>query len=94
MISSNLYKNLDKQLDKLREYIKATYSEHYTSEDNNIQTIDFIESLGTSTTTFRDNAIKYLARYGKKNGKNEKDLLKVLHYTLLMLETNHSSPEK
>ena len=31
------------------------------------------------------NAIKYLARYGKKNGKNRKDLLKAVHYVILLM---------
>jgi hypothetical protein len=31
------------------------------------------------------NAIKYLARYGKKGGKNRKDLLKALHYAILLM---------
>ena len=31
------------------------------------------------------NVIKYAQRYGKKDGYNRKDLLKVLHYTLMAL---------
>ena len=33
------------------------------------------------------NAIKYLARYGKKNGKNRKDLLKAIHYIVLLMSS-------
>ena len=33
------------------------------------------------------NAIKYLARYGKKNGKNRKDLLKAVHYVILLMSS-------
>ena len=29
--------------------------------------------------------MKYLARYGKKDGKNRKDLLKAMHYIILMM---------
>ena len=36
-------------------------------------------------TTSRDTAIKYLARYGKKGGKNRKDIMKAMHYCVLML---------
>jgi hypothetical protein len=32
----------------------------------------------------RANAIKYLYRFGDKEGKNKKDLLKALHYTILL----------
>jgi hypothetical protein len=43
------------------------------------------ESLGSAETTCRDTAIKYLARYGKKDGRNRKDLLKAIHYIVLMM---------
>ena len=29
--------------------------------------------------------MKYAQRYGKKNGKNRKDLLKVIHYGIMAL---------
>jgi hypothetical protein len=29
--------------------------------------------------------VKYAMRYGKKEGKNKKDLLKIIHYTILAL---------
>ncbi len=32
-----------------------------------------------------DTTIKYLMRYGKKSGKNRKDLLKAAHYIVLAL---------
>jgi hypothetical protein len=31
------------------------------------------------------NIIKYCQRYGKKEGKNRKDLLKVVHYAIMAL---------
>jgi hypothetical protein len=33
------------------------------------------------------NAIKYLCRYGKKSGKNRKDLLKAIHYIVLLMSS-------
>ena len=33
------------------------------------------------------NAIKYLCRYGKKDGKNRKDLLKAIHYIVLLMSS-------
>ena len=30
-------------------------------------------------------AIKYLMRFGKKDGKNKKDLLKAIHYIILLM---------
>lgn len=69
---------------KIREYINGTYGQHYVG-NGDIQTVDFWESLGSLETTCRDTAIKYLARYGKKGGRNEKDLLKAVHYIILMM---------
>ena len=74
-------------IDELKKYIDGTYSEHYVGEDN-IQAIDVWKSLGSLETSARDTAIKYLMRYGKKEGKNRKDLLKALHYIILMLTQN------
>ena len=34
---------------------------------------------------FLGNVLKYTQRYGKKDGHNRKDLLKILHYALLAL---------
>lgn len=71
-------------LGKIRDYINSTYGQHYVG-NGDIQTVDFWESLGSLETTCRDTAIKYLARYGKKGGRNEKDLLKAVHYIILMM---------
>src|SRR5689334_3193177 len=77
-------KNEGNLVNELREYLRGTYGEHYATNDG-IQTIDVWESLGSLETTARDSALKYLMRYGKKDGKNRKDLLKTLHYVILMI---------
>jgi hypothetical protein len=74
----------DKAMAALKEYLDGTYDQHYVG-DGDVQTVDFWRSLGSLDTTARDTAIKYLARYGKKAGKNRKDLLKTLHYVILMM---------
>ena len=74
----------DKALEVIAEYINGTYGQHYVG-NGEIQTVDFWKSLGSLDTTARDTAIKYLARYGKKDGKNRKDLLKAIHYIILMM---------
>lgn len=80
-----MYKyNEDQILRDLRDYVDSTYGQHYVG-NKDIQTVDFWESLGSLDTTARDTAIKYLARYGKKAGRNRKDLLKAAHYIMLML---------
>ena len=76
--------NEDKAIAAFRKYIDGTYGQHYVG-DGDVQTVDFWRSLGSLETTSRDTAIKYLARYGKKGGKNRKDLLKTMHYCVLML---------
>lgn len=80
----------DESLAKVQAYIDGTYGQHYVG-NGDIQTVDFWESLGSLETTARDTAIKYLARYGKKGGRNEKDLLKAIHYIILMM---YSKPEE
>jgi hypothetical protein len=44
-----------------------------------------LRHLGIDKDFCQANAIKYLARYGKKNGKNRKDLLKAIHYIVLLM---------
>jgi hypothetical protein len=72
-------------LKEVESYLKSTYGQHYVNGVDSIQTFDFWRSLGSAETTSRDLAVKYLARYGKKDGKNRKDLLKALHFIFFML---------
>ena len=73
----------DKILSEVLDYISKTYQQHYVGKEE-IQTIDVWDSLGSVDTTSRDTAIKYLMRYGKKDGYNKKDLLKAIHYIVLL----------
>jgi hypothetical protein len=77
----------DVNFKKILDYIEGTYNEHYGHNVNgrNIQVIDMWEGLGSLGTTSRDSALKYISRYGRKNGFNEKDLFKAVHYILLMM---------
>jgi hypothetical protein len=71
-------------------YIDQTYGEHYhTGSEENISCFDAWGALGSASTTARDTAIKYLWRYGKKNGNNKADLMKTLHYVILCLYLDH-----
>lgn len=76
--------NEDKAIRAIQDYVDSTYGQHYVG-DGDVQTVDFWRSLGSLESTSRDTAIKYLARYGKKGGKNRKDLLKSMHYIILMM---------
>ena len=43
------------------------------------------KTLKISKNFCQANAIKYLCRYGKKLGKNRNDLLKAIHYVILLI---------
>ena len=73
----------DESIKALQDYISTTYGGHYTSDNNNVQTLDLIESVGDSEAFCISNAIKYLSRYDKK-GQAKRDILKALHYSLLL----------
>lgn len=76
-----------RSLQELEEYIESTYSAHYVRDD--LTVFDVWKSQGSLETTARDTAQKYLARYGRKNGKDKKDLLKALHYIMLMMHVHN-----
>ena len=73
----------DKGIADLKDYVSSTYSGHYTSRNNNVQTLDLIQSVGDAESFCRSNAIKYLSRYDKK-GQAKRDILKAMHYCLLL----------
>ncbi len=83
----------DQSIQELRNHIDSTYGAHYVGNDN-IQTWDAWEALGACETSHRDTALKYLWRYGKKNGYNRGDLLKALHYIIILLHYNKKFHEK
>ena len=72
----------DEILAEVLVYIAGTYSEHYG--DQNIQIQDVFDQMGISEAFTRGAAMKYLFRFGKKDGKNRKDLLKCIHYCCLL----------
>jgi len=49
--------------------------------------MDVFRNLDIDKDFCQANAIKYLIRYGKKMGKNRKDLLKSIHYIILLLSS-------
>lgn len=74
----------DQTLKEIQDYLSGTYSSHYTSKESKTQTLDLIESIGDAEPFCRSNAIKYLSRFGKKNGKSKQDILKAIHYCILL----------
>ena len=81
----NMKYNEDKIIKEISDYIKSTYGEHYSTDKNGFQVMDMLRQLGIDKDFCQANAIKYLARYGKKAGKNRKDLLKAIHYIILLM---------
>lgn len=86
----------DKILADLKEHLDASYSAHYATDDGeeDIQCFDAWIALGDATPTFRNTALKYLWRYGKKDGSNKKDLMKAIHYIFLTLYNDHYKNNK
>ena len=80
--STRKYKE-DESIEALKNYISTTYGGHYTSDNNSVQTLDLIESVGDAEAFCRSNAIKYLSRYDKK-GRPQDDILKAIHYCVLL----------
>ena len=79
--------NEDKIIKEISDYISNTYTEHYSTTKDGFQVQDMLRHLGIDKDFCQANAIKYLARYGKKNGKNRKDLLKAIHYIVLLMSS-------
>ena len=73
----------DKILTELKSYIDRTYKQHYSQ--NNFQATEFIIDGGHGEGFCIGNILKYAQRYGKKNGKDRNDLLKVIHYGIIAL---------
>ena len=73
--------NEEQALNWARSYIISTYSQHYSK--NKIQTTEFVFDAGHGEGFCMGNIIKYAQRYGKKEGKNPKDLLKIIHYAII-----------
>ena len=71
-------------LKEVRDYLSGTYRSHYASAESKTQTLDLIESVGDAEPFCRSNAIKYLSRFGKKGGKSKQDILKAIHYCILL----------
>ena len=78
--------NEDKTLVELLHYIDSTYDEHYSK--NKFQATEFIIDSGHGEGFCIGNIMKYAQRYGKKNGKNKRDLIKILHYGIIALYIN------
>ena len=84
----------DKILDEVKKYIGDTYDQHYSTTKDGFQVQDMLRQLGIDKDFCQANAIKYLCRYGKKDGKNRKDLLKAIHYIVLLMSSEDNNVKK
>ena len=77
-----IYKfNEDKILKDIKDYIDLTYNQHYGN--GKYQATDMIIDSGHGEGFCIGNIMKYAMRYGKKDGKNIKDLQKIIHYAII-----------
>ena len=78
----------DEILKDIESYVSNTYRGHYTGtkhEYRNVQTLDLMAARDVASGFCQANILKYGSRYGSKDGKNKTDLMKVIHYAMLLL---------
>ncbi len=78
---------------ELKEYIGRTYQQHYSAGDDKIQTLDLIEACGDGEAFCRSNILKYASRYDKK-GTARRDIMKILHYAVLLMHFNDKNAQR
>jgi len=74
-------------LEVIFKYINETYSGHYSK--NKFQATEFIFDSGHGAGFCIGNILKYAQRYGRKEGSNPADLLKIIHYAIMLYGSEH-----
>ena len=82
----------DKSLDEIKKYIDKTYEAHYSK--GKYQATEMIIDSGHGEGFCIGNILKYAQRYGKKNGKNRADWLKVILYGIIALHLNNGESDE
>ena len=94
MTENNRYKYSEEAiLKELTDYISGTYNQHYSAGDDKIQTLDLIEACGDGEAFCRSNILKYASRYDKK-GTARRDIMKILHYAVLLMHFNDKNAQR
>ena len=83
----------EKILKELSDYISGTYNQHYSAGTDKVQTLDLIEACGDGESFCRSNILKYASRYDKK-GTARRDIMKILHYAVLLLHFNDKNAQR
>ena len=78
--------NEDKILNSIKSYIGNTYNQHYAN--GKYQATDMIVDSGHGEGFCMGNIMKYAMRYGKKEGHNDTDLYKIVHYAIIAIHLN------
>jgi hypothetical protein len=85
--------NEEELVKELLEYIRNTYNQHYSAGTNKIQTLDLIEACGDGEAFCRSNILKYASRYDKK-GTARRDIMKIMHYAVLLMHFNDQNAKR
>lgn len=80
----NYKRNEDKIIAGIKAYVDATYSQHYAGASGR-DVCDDWEDCGIAKQAYQSNIIKYAKRFGKKDGDNPKDIMKIIHYCIFLL---------
>jgi len=83
----------EKILKELSDYISGTYNAHYSAGNDKIQTLDLIDACGDAEAFCRSNILKYASRYDKK-GTARRDIMKILHYAVLLMHFSDMSSQR
>ena len=83
--------NEDEILKEVGDYISGTYGQHYSNDG--FQTLHLIEACGDGESFCRSNILKYASRYDKK-GTARRDIMKILHYAVLLLHFNDKNAQR
>tara|TARA_Y100001970_G_C14219239_1_gene851612 strand:- start:1271 stop:1552 length:282 start_codon:yes stop_codon:yes gene_type:complete len=75
--------NESELVEELKKYIYDTYGKHYAT--GKYQATDMIIDSGHGIGFCIGNIMKYAKRYGQKEGYNRKDIMKILHYAIILL---------
>ena len=73
----------DEVIESLKQYVDSTYEKHYGSGKFQATEVIFEAQHGEGFCI--GNIMKYAQRYGKKNGYDERDLYKIIHYAIMLL---------
>lgn len=84
-------------LQEVKDYFETTKSNHYSTNPlaDKIEAIDVIDSLGFLKEFALSNVIKYVMRFGHKDGYNKKDIYKAIQYLiwLVIYIEHHYEPQ-